>query len=110
MSESTEAKPTYIGLWAKPDKNGNTYLSGGTDDIAYTVFKDKDDAGKRQMNFLTKTDTNPSWTKGAVFSEVKKDDGTSFFKSGNMCIYLNDRRDEAKNHPHFNLVIYTEAQ
>ena len=109
MSEVVENKPIYIGLWAKPDKNGNTYLSGGTEETAYTVFKDKDDAGKRQMNFLNKKGDNPSWTKGASFSEVKKEDGTSFFKSGNMCIYLNERRDEAKNHPHFNLVIYNEA-
>jgi hypothetical protein len=107
-AETTEVKPIYVGMWIKEDKNGNTFLSGNDDDTAYCLFRDKNDATKRTMSTLNKKIPGAKWTTGAVFDELKKDGDTPYFKSGNMCVYLNDRREEGKNHPNFNLVIYND--
>jgi hypothetical protein len=97
-----QAKPTYIGLWVKNDKNGNPFLSGSTESTVYFVFTDKD--GSKSLHTIDKTVEGAKIKKGGSFTVGESDKGP-YYKLDNMTIFENNRR-EKETHPHYNLVVY----
>jgi len=106
-NNTPEVKPEYIGLWAKNDKNGETFLNGSDDKLVYFIFKDRD--GGRSLHTtprLPKGSPKGKFTKVGMFETVNGEHG-EFQKLNNMCIFPNEKRTE-ENHPDFNLVIYNK--
>ena len=102
---TNENKPAYVGLWTKNDKNGNPFLSGNTEDVVYFIFRDKKDSSKKRLFTLDKTTEGAELEKIGLFENCETEDGNSYMRLDNMCVFENTRRTEDK-HPHFNLVIY----
>ena len=98
----------YIGLWTKNDKNGNPFLSGSKDDMVYFIFRDSKNPGVKTLHTLDKTVENAKLEKVGILENASGDNG-DYQKLGNRFIFKNERREEGKNHPDFNMVVYEEA-
>lgn len=97
----------YIGLWMKKDKNDAPFLSGSTDDLVYFIFRDNKDHSKKTLHTLDKSVKGAKLEKVGVLENGTSDNG-DYQKLGNTFIFKNTRREEGKNHPEFNMVIYED--
>ncbi len=109
MSETTTKRDAnYIGLWAKEDRNGKTFLCGSDDDQVYFVFSNERSGTRSLFSKPNGASREVKPVEVGTFSNESNDNG-AYLKLNNMYIYPNERRTLDK-HPQFNLVIYDDAQ
>lgn len=103
-----ENNKTYIGMWAKKDKNGNPFLSGSYEGLVYFIFRDKKDPSVKTLHTLKSGDSKAKLVKVGEL-ETREGANGEYSVIGNMCLFKNERRT-ADNHPDFNLVVYTDSE